>query len=229
MENQNENAKNNNGEGALGNVRLLLFNVMFYLAFAFAVRYPDNYLAFTYLSFLISFLIELLLLMSKKQDITEYKWFQILFQCSWSSNATVVLTTIAFFVKPQMIRDLNLRSTQALIEMVAMHYAPTLLHLIHLYKYPKLFRFNAIYWTLAFPIIYYSIRNFTYFMQENATGAEFISKNLILLVGSPCVCLSQFIGIWASKKFHPVQSSETKQEPLPEPKKRGRMLNKKAK
>ena len=183
--------------------RRILLVIMTYIAIAFPARYPDNVLTFTYLSFLVAFLLELSLWVFpiKDTELTSKWTYMVLFQCSWTSNSAVALTTIMFFLKPDMIKTLNLPSTLALIEILAMHYTPTIIHMVHLYEYPHLYKVTAFLWTLVFPIFYYIVKNIIYFIDHEVTLKEVISKHMIIIFGPILQYLAQGAGILMSRKF----------------------------
>ena len=178
--------------------RYSLLVIMAYIAVAFPVRYPHDCLAFTYLTFLISFLIELAF--PKTVDPTR-PYAKIVFQCSWTANVAVTFTTFFMLFNPNSIKALNLPSTLALVEMIAMHYTPVLIHIMHLRLYP-LYDTTYFCWTPLFPFVYYPAKSALYFTKHEVSLEAVVKQNAIIVVGVPLQYLAQCIGVRLHLLFH---------------------------
>ena len=194
-------------------IRLFLIGVMTYIAFAFPIRYPTNILAFSYLAFLCAYFIELIMWLSPILNINflQLQFSQVFFQCSWTWNFAISLTTLLFMANPQMIKDLNLQSNAALIEMLLMHYAPVVIHVIHLYQYPRLYKDTYFTKTLPIPILYYFFRNdVLYFWTHEITIKDLMRQNMIIIAGPAIQYLAQIVGVWLHNKFFPTERIRAK-------------------
>eukprot|EP00830_Metopus_es_P016680 TRINITY_DN5252_c0_g1_i1.p1 TRINITY_DN5252_c0_g1~~TRINITY_DN5252_c0_g1_i1.p1 ORF type:complete len:243 (-),score=13.30 TRINITY_DN5252_c0_g1_i1:82-774(-) len=189
--------------GILLAIRILILLFMAYIAVMFVYRYPTNLIAFSFLTFLLAMFIEIAILLhgDKHQELCSHKWFYLLFQTSWTSNAAIMFTTFFMFFNPQSIKDLNLPSRLAFIEILGMHYTPVILHLIHLCNYPKLYEDPCFLWTLVWPYVYYLTANLMYFVHNPLTGKSFVEKFRMLLFGPIMMFIAQIIGTFIRNNF----------------------------